>query len=105
MKTRFVLALLGVSSLALVLNTGCVATPPPGTVYVSAAPPAAVVEIQGIAPGPEFFWIPGFHRWDGGRHVWVSGHWERRPHATAVWEPGVWRHHSRGWYWIDGRWR
>jgi hypothetical protein len=104
-KVRFVLALMAVSTLAVVLTAGCVATSRRGVIYVRAAPPAAVVEVQGIAPGPEFIWISGYHRWDGTQHAWVAGRWEKRPHAKAVWESGAWRHHRNGWYWTDGRWR
>lgn len=104
-QIRIVLGIVATPALALVLNTGCVSSAPDGAVYVNAAPPAAIVEVQGVAPGPEFVWISGFHRWDGSHHVWISGRWERVPRAGAVWEPGVWRHHRRGWYWTDGRWR
>jgi hypothetical protein len=107
MKGRLGLAMtvLAASTFAAVLSMGCVVTPPPGAVFVRTAPPVGVVEVQGIAPGPGFVWIPGFHRWDGASHVWVSGRWEKAPRVGAVWEPGVWRHHSKGWYWTEGRWR
>ena len=90
---------------ALLLSTACVVAPPSGAVYVRARPPAAVVEVRGVAPGPEFVWVDGYHRWDGERHVWVAGHWERRPRGNARWVPGRWRHSDRGWYWVEGHWR
>jgi hypothetical protein len=90
---------------ALFLTASCVVSPPRGAVFVRVAPPVAVVEAEGAAPGPEFVWIRGYHRWDGERYVWVAGHWDRRPHARAVWVNGEWKHHRNGWYWVDGHWR
>jgi len=95
----------GVAFLALTLSIACLLPPPPGAVFVRVRPPAATVEVRGVAPGPEFVWIEGFHRWDGERYVWVAGRWERRPHTSAVWVPGRWRHHDRGWYWVEGHWK
>ena len=89
---------------ALTLSTGCL-VPPPGAVFVRVRPPVAAVEVRGVAPGPDFVWIDGFHRWEGERYVWVSGRWERRPHRGAVWVPGRWRHHDRGWFWVEGHWK
>jgi hypothetical protein len=89
----------------LLLMTACPPPPPPGVVYVRAAPPAAQIEVVGTAPGPDFLWVRGYHRWDGAAYVWVPGRWERRPHAGAVWVDGHWSHHHNGWYWRDGYWR
>ena len=100
------LALPAMALLALTLSVACLGPPPPpGTVYVAAGPPAAQVEVLAVAPGPEYVWIPGYHRWDGVHYVWVGGTWERRPHANASWQPGTWRHHTQGWYWTEGRWK
>ena len=91
---------------ALWLTAAClVPVPPRGAVFIRVAPPVPVVEVRSVAPGPEFVWISGYHRWDGQRYLWVSGHWERRPHARARWVEGRWRHHNNGWYWIEGHWR
>lgn len=77
-----------------------------GSGYVRFEPPVAQVEVVGVAPGPEFVWIPGAHRWVGTSFVWVPGRWERRPARAVRWEPGRWEHHgSRGWRWHEGRWR
>jgi hypothetical protein len=75
-----------------------------GEVYVADEPPAAIVEVEGVAPGPDFVWIGGFHRWDGHHYVWNAGRWERPPCANASWEAGRWEHTPRGWHWTDGRW-
>jgi hypothetical protein len=89
---------------ALVLGA-CVAGPPPGVVYASYAPPAAQVEVVGVSPGADYVWIPGYHAWRNNAYVWVPGRYERAPHAGARWERGAWRHHQKGWYWVDGHWR
>jgi|SRR5215467_16336499 len=106
MKIRALLLVLGVSIAALPSMTSCVVPPPPpGAVYVRVAPPAPLVEVQTTAPGPEYVWVRGYHRWEGERYAWVAGRYERRPRAGAVWVAGEWRHHRNGWYWVEGHWR
>jgi WXXGXW repeat (2 copies) len=90
---------------SFLLFTACAVPPPPGTVFVPSAPPFAEVEVVGTAPGPDFVWIHGYHRWDGGHYVWTQGRWERRPQANARWVDGHWAHHSKGYYWVEGGWR
>jgi len=34
-------------------------------VVVTIAPPAAIVETRGPAPGAGYVWVDGYHRWDG----------------------------------------
>lgn len=104
MKRKTLLALaFAVGALPFV--TACPPPPPPGAVYVRVRPPVYRTEVVGVAPGPGFVWIRGYHRWDGGAYVWVPGRWERRPQARAVWVEGSWRHNRRGWYWVEGHWR
>jgi hypothetical protein len=74
-------------------------------VVVRVGPPAPIVETRGTAPGPEFVWIGGYHRWDGARYVWVPGRWDRRPHAHAVWVAHHWVHRNGGWVLVEGHWR
>jgi YXWGXW repeat-containing protein len=88
-----------------VLVGACATAPPPDVIYVPGAPPPVQVEVMGTAPGPDFIWIHGYHRWNGNGYVWQSGRWERRPHAKAVWVDGKWNHTSKGWYWRDGHWK
>jgi YXWGXW repeat-containing protein len=90
---------------AMALSAGCVEAPPPGAVWVNAAPPRAVVEVVGTAPGADMVWIRGYHRWDGRAYVWTPGHWEARPRARARWVDGKWVHGRRGWFWREGHWR
>jgi hypothetical protein len=76
-----------------------------GRLYVRFGPPAPIVEVREVAPGPEFIWIDGYHRWDGNGFIWIRGHWERPPYRRAVWERGHWEQDRRGWFFVDGRWR
>lgn len=66
--------------------------PPPSPRY-EAAPPAR----------PGWVWVPGFWYWEGHRHIWREGRWERpRPghHWVAPrWEDRGGRHHFE-----PGRW-
>jgi hypothetical protein len=87
------------------LLTAACPPPPHGVVFVRTGPPPAVAEVRVAAPGPEFVWIPGYHRWDGAAYAWVGGRWERPPHAHAAWVGGRWKHHHNGWYWEEGRWK
>jgi hypothetical protein len=73
--------------------------------YVRVGPPTSIVEARIASPGPGHVWVPGFHRWDGGRYVWVAGSWQRPPRGLATWVPGHWAHNRSGWYWVEGRWR
>ena len=80
----------GAAAFAVALLSSCVVAPPPDAVYVHTRPPAAIVEVRGVAPGPDHVWIAGYHAWRGGAYVWVPGHWEARPIRTPCgWpEPG-----------------
>lgn len=70
------------------------------------APPPDQVEVVGVAPYPDAYWIGGSWRWNN-RWVWSAGYWGRRPHADAVWEHDSWRQHEgyHGWHHHEGRWR
>ena len=64
---------------------GVVYTSEPGEVAVDVAPPAPIVEVVGVAPGPGYFWIGGYYHWYGNRWGWVRGHYEVPPRRGAVW--------------------
>ena len=69
-------------------------------------PPAVLVDLlRGEAPVLVHSNGPASVAWEGDRYVWVSGHWERRHHAGAVWVDGQWKHDRDGWYWVEGHWR
>ena len=68
-------------------------------------PPPPVMEHPGRPPHRGWVWVPGHHRWDGRRYVWVRGYYARPPRPNAVWVPGRWDHRGGGYVWVDGRWR
>lgn len=74
-------------------------------VYVRVGPPPPVVERRVPAPGSNYVWIDGYHRWDGHRYIWTSGRWVVPPRPRAVWVPGHWDSRPRGYLWVPGRWR
>ena len=92
-------------SVMLLAGTAACAAPARGRVYVAVGPPARVVEARGIAPGPGYVWVEGYHRWTGREYVWVPGRWDRAPRPRAVWVPGHWAQDRHGYYWVDGHWR
>jgi hypothetical protein len=67
-------------------------------------PPPRPVEVVPVAPGPDWAWHPGYHRWDGHGYVWVAGHYEHPPYAHAHWVEGHWANHGGGWVWHEGHW-
>jgi hypothetical protein len=74
-------------------------------VVIRIAPPRVVVEKRGHAPGRDFVWINGYHRWDGNAYRWESGRWERRPRPNARWEQHRWVHRNGGYVFVEGHWR
>jgi hypothetical protein len=75
-------------------------------VVIRIGPPAPVhIGVVGVAPGPGFVWIEGYHRWDGGRYVWVPGAWVRPPRPHARWVAPRYRRVNGGWGFVPGRWR
>jgi hypothetical protein len=108
---RLLSVLAPISALAI---AGCYAevTPAPGPApageaVVETVPPepAAVVEVQPAAPGPEYVWVGGHHRWVGRSYVWERGTYQRRPHGGAVWVHPRWENRGRGHVWVSGHWR
>ena len=74
-------------------------------VVIRVGPPRAIVERRGPPPGAGYVWVQGYHRWDGERHVWVEGRWDRPPHPHARWEAHRWAKRRGGWVLIEGHWR
>jgi hypothetical protein len=71
--------------------------------YAPFAPPAARVEVIGVAPSARHFWAPGYYRWTGRQYVWIAGRWElRRPGVVYV-APHWVREYGRYVY-VPGRW-
>jgi hypothetical protein len=94
----------GVFSLSLTLLLAACSPPPPGAAFVKLEPPRERVEDPGRPPAPGYAWLPGYHRFEEGRFVWVPGRWEKRPRPEAKWKPGRWASSLKGWFWIEGRW-
>ena len=74
-------------------------------VYVRVGPPAPIVEVRAVRPGPRYVWVDGYQRWDGRAYAWVPGRWALPPRARTAWVPGHWVHAGRGWYFVNGYWR
>ncbi len=74
-------------------------------VIVRIAPPAPIVERRPPPPERGFVWIDGYHRWDGGRYVWVPGRWDRPPHRGARWVAHRWVHRGDHYEMVEGHWR
>ena len=95
-----------ISAIALCATTalasGCVET---GRMYVRLGPPTPIVDVRGVAPGPGYLWIEGYHRWDGRAYVWTAGRWELPPRGHNAWVQGHWAHDGHGWYYVQGHWR
>lgn len=73
---------------------------------VPAPPPRPMTYgVVGMAPGPGYVWVDGYHDWRSSRYVWVPGAWHRPPHPRAVWVPGYFQRHGHSHVWVGGRWR
>jgi hypothetical protein len=91
---------------ALLLVTGTSLAEAGTRVYVRVGPPAAIVQVRPVAPGPRYVWVPGYHRWDRRAYVWTPGAWVVPPRRHAVWVEPRWRHdRHHGWYFVAGHWR
>ena len=69
------------------------------------APPPPQPEVITVAPGPGYYWVPGYWGWRGGTWIWIGGAWVARPWHGAVWVGGHWVPHRHGYVWVGGRWR
>ncbi len=75
-------------------------------VVIRVRPPAPVhVGMLGVAPGPGYAWIDGYHEYRGDRYVWVEGRWARPPHRHWVWVSPHYRPARGGWVFVPGHWR
>jgi len=71
--------------------------------YAPFAPPAARVELRGIAPSARHFWTPGYYRYNGVEHVWVGGRWELRRDGFDFRAPH-WVNRAGRFEYLPGRW-
>jgi len=67
------------------------------------APPAARVELRGVAPSARHFWAPGYYRYNGREHVWIGGRWELRRDGFEFSGPRWVNRFGRHEY-LPGRW-
>lgn len=74
-------------------------------IVVDVGPPAIHPEVRVLAPGPEFLWVPGYWDWSERNWLWVSGSWQRPPHAGARWAAPRYRHRAGRWSYYRGHWR
>jgi len=92
--------------LFFVVGLGVAALAQGAEVIVKVAPPPPVsTTVIGVAPGPGYVWVPGYHRWNGARYVWVGGRWVLPPRPGAVWVPAHWVARPGGYVFVAGRWR
>lgn len=73
--------------------------------YVRIGPPAPIVAVRAISPGPRYVWVDGYHRWTGRAYVWVPGRWAVPPRHRSAWIPARWERDRRGWFFVAGHWR
>lgn len=74
-------------------------------VFVRVRPPALIREERIVRPGPNYAWVPGYHRWDGNAYAWERGRWMVPERRGAVWVPHRWVRRRGGWVFVEGRWR
>ena len=55
-------------------------------------------------PRPGYVWAPGYCNWNGHRHEWRAGHWERARQGQVYYRP-QWVHVDNGWRLQEGGWR
>ncbi|WP_263383232.1 hypothetical protein [Granulicella arctica] len=92
-----------IATSALLLSVGTAVAGAQIVVRIGQPPPRPVEVVPVARPG--YYWVPGYHRWDGQRYVWTAGAYRRPPHAGAVWYPGEWRGERGGHVWHEGYWR
>jgi hypothetical protein len=74
-------------------------------VYVRVGPPAPIVDVRHVAPGPRHVRVPGYYRWTGRHYTWTRGVWVVPPRRHAVWIPPRWHRDRHGWFFVAGYWR
>jgi hypothetical protein len=74
----------------------------PGIV-VDAPPPAPYTEVVPVMPYPGAVWINGYWGWNGGRHQWVPGYYDR-PRSGYRYEPHHWENRGGRWHLHVGGW-
>jgi WXXGXW repeat (2 copies) len=106
-----ILMIAGAALIALSLSTSAclvrAAGYDDGTSFeVGFEPPPLRDEVVVERPSGEHVWIGGHWDWDRSRHdySWVSGRWERPPHARARWVAPHYEKRGRKSYYVSGHW-
>lgn len=68
----------------------------------NAPPPPPREAIPAARRGYE--WAPGYWNWNGRKHVWVRGHWERERRGYHYQRP-EWRQNGNDWQLVRGGWQ
>ena len=76
-----------------------------GVVTIAPPPPRREVVVYSSRPSFDYVWVPGYWNWYGGRHVWISGRWDRPPHGRRHWDSPRWERRRGGYIFVEGRWR
>jgi hypothetical protein len=72
----------GAASAGASANTAPVLNPDPG------ATPAPLAEAMPVAPGPDYYWAPGYWSWNGAAWIWSYGVWH--PRMYFGWHRRIW---------------
>lgn len=89
---------------SLVFSLSLLACADTGAYYVDDAPPPPQEEVVGVAPYPGAIRINGYWGWEGRRHVWHPGTWERaRPGYN--YQPHRWERRGNRYVYYRGGWR
>ncbi|VVE23628.1 signal peptide protein [Pandoraea morbifera] len=71
------------------------------SISIGAPPPPRYEPVP--PPRAGYVWAPGFWDWDGHRHEWRGGHWERVRPGYAYRAP-AWHQGPHGWQLDRGGW-
>ena len=72
-------------------------------VNIGAEPPPPRYE-RVPSPRKGYIWAPGYWNWNGHRHVWTDGHWERARSGYAY-QNASWYQDGHGWHLNKGHWK
>ncbi|MFD2271134.1 hypothetical protein ACFS07_08310 [Undibacterium arcticum] len=89
-------------STAAVIPTQAVAQVGVNVIIGNAPPPVRYEVVPAPRRGQE--WAPGYWNWNGGRHVWTAGHWER-VRVGQYYQRPEWQQDNDGWRLNRGGWQ
>jgi hypothetical protein len=73
------------------------------TYWTLRAPPVLRIEERGVAPGPGYWYRPGYYGWSGTDYAWYGGRWYA-PRAGYEYVYPRWHHVGNRWGYYPGRW-